>query len=67
MSTRLNTLFLVSGLTIVCASCASTCDDEPKPHVVNVGGRPGSSVMTKPRMFMIRDGMGDAGAVPDAH
>ena len=66
MSKRLKTLFLIAGFTIVCASCASKCGEDDKAHVVNVGTKPGASVMGRPRMSMLRDGTGDAGTA-DAH
>jgi hypothetical protein len=67
MSKRLKTLLLMFGFTLVCASCASRCgEDDEKPHVATTGGKPGASVMGRPRMSMLRDGIADAGA-PDAH
>ncbi len=68
MSIRIKSVLVVAGLTIGCASCASTCgEDEQKPQTVKVGSVPARTGMSKgPRGFLAAQAAQDASATPPA-
>ncbi len=59
-------LLMIAGLTIGCASCASTCsEDEQKPQTVKTGAAPVTSTMGRAsRAFLANQAAEDAGKQP---